>query len=256
MDIDSNEIIVYTCLTGDYEIPIPQSNFENEVSYLFFTDNKNLVPTGWKFMPIEGLDDLTNKDKNRFIKIKPEKFLPNHKVSIYIDSNIEIKKNISSLIKSLDFKKNSIFMYEHFSRDCIYKEAEAVVSQGLVSFFDTKKQIARYKEEKLPSNFGLFEANVIIRSNVAEQLELMEFWWKEYFSGSKRDQISLIYSSYKKNIPIKSIGVAKIKRNKQKDLIVDKDYFVLDVSKRVRKEGVLKYTYILLNRILLMVFKI
>jgi len=256
MDIDSNEIIVYTCLTGDYETPVPQLNFEKGISYLFFTDNKDLVPKGWKFMPIEGLDGLTNKDKNRFIKINPEKFLSNHKVNIYIDANIEIKKNISSLINSLDLKKNSIFMYEHSSRDCIYKEAEAVVSQGLASFFDTKKQIAKYKEENLPSNFGLFEANVIIRSNVPEQKELMEFWWKEYFVGSKRDQISLIYSSYKKNIPIKSIGVAKIKKNKQKDLIVDKDYFALDISKRVREEGVLKYTYILLNRILLMIFKI
>ena len=44
-------------------------------------------------LPIIGLGHLNNKDKNRFIKMNPTKFLPEHEISIYIDGNIEIIGN-------------------------------------------------------------------------------------------------------------------------------------------------------------------
>ena len=91
--MSNKKIVVFSCVTGNYEKLIHHKNLEENVKYIFFTDSYENVPNGWIMQPINGLDNFTNKDKNRYVKlINPSKFLPTHDISIYIDGNIEILK--------------------------------------------------------------------------------------------------------------------------------------------------------------------
>ena len=255
MDVKKDKIIVYTCITGNYELPVDHSNMEEEIEYICFSDDISIVPSGWKYLPIQNLDHLDNKDKNRYIKFHPNKFLPKHEYSIYIDFNIQIVKKLSELVDEIKTTKNSIFMYEHFNRQCAYEEARRVVYEGTAPFLKTKEQVKRYELDNFPRNFGLFEANVIVRKNTLDQEELMEKWWKEYKKGSKRDQISLMYSCFKKNVQIESLGESILKKNNKNEVIsVKKDYFILDLKNRKRKTSINYLVRLFINRLLLRLF--
>jgi len=243
MSQDSN-IIVYTCITGNYEEPVPHSKLEDNISYLCFTDNLKSVSKGWIYKPIIGLEHLNNKDKNRFIKINPTKFLPKHEISIYIDGNIEIVGNLNRLINNIRLSKEDIFFYEHGFRNCLYAEAEIIVRESISWFWSTFKQIKKYYLEGFPQQVGLYEANIIIRKNTNRLTPLMKLWWKEYKFGSNRDQVSLPYVAKKSSVNICSLGKSNIRNgnnfidaNKHKvDTKFPKEqYFFLNLLQRKRK---------------------
>ena len=114
----NKKIIVYSCVTGDYEKLITHNNLEKDIKYIFFTESHEIVPDGWIMQPINGLDNFSNKDRNRYIKFHPQEFLPSHDVSIYIDGNIEITDKISILVEKIFDIKSDLFLYRHYERKC------------------------------------------------------------------------------------------------------------------------------------------
>ena len=225
---NKKEFAVYTCLTGDYEKnPVKKHILEDDIKYICFSDNEASVPDGWEFRSIDNLNHLTNKDKNRYIKLHPHEFLKDFNVSIYIDSNIQVINKLSDFFFYIKEHPDSIFMYEHPFRKCTYKEIEIVVKQGLASFFKAKKQCQRYRDSSFPSNFGLFEANIIIRKHDKNTYKLMKYWWSEYQNSSKRDQTSLPFSSYQTDVKIHSLGPCNLRNGGE--------YFYLDFSRSVRR---------------------
>ena len=226
MGIEDQKLVVYTCLTGDYEKPVRSHVIEDGVKYVCFSDNKVSVADGWEFRKIEGLDHLDNKDKNRYIKMNPHKFLKDFDISIYIDSNIRIINELASIFSRVKKNSDSIFMYEHPFRTCTYKELQIAVSEGLTAFSKAKKQYKRYKGLNFPENFGLFEANIIIRKHDRTSQKLMDFWWNEYKNSTKRDQTSLMFASHQTGININSLGQCNLRDGG--------DYFYLDLSGRIR----------------------
>jgi hypothetical protein len=227
------KIIVYSCITGDYvNSIIKQPNIHNNYinknfEYLFFTDNKIAIGEPWKKREIDGLNGFGSKDKNRFIKINPHIFLPEHDISIYIDGDIQINSDLNELLQTIISSDGSIFLYEHYLRDCIYDEANACANDSLELIWRIASQMRRYKSESFPRKLGLYEGNIIIRKNNIHTIKLMEAWWHEYYFGAKRDQLSLTYCSWKNGIPINSMGNGNIR--------VKGGEFYLDMSERKRR---------------------
>jgi len=60
------KIIVYSCVTGNYEKPVVHKEISDDIKYIFFTDSYENVPDGWVMQPINGLDNFSDKDKNRY----------------------------------------------------------------------------------------------------------------------------------------------------------------------------------------------
>lgn len=226
MALKSKDFLVYTCITGAYEKKNYDHVLDPDIRYVCFTDDEAYVPKGWEFRPIKGLEHLNYKDQNRYIKMHPHLFFPNLKISIYLDYNIQIIKKLRKLFLKIKGLEGTIFMYEHPFRDCSYKEIKKVVSLGLITFNNGKKQYKKYKDMNFPQNLGLFEANIIIRKHKKEAATLMEYWWKEYNNSSKRDQTSLVFSSYQTGIKIKSLGQCNLREGG--------DYFHLNLSKQSR----------------------
>jgi hypothetical protein len=226
MDIKDQKLVVYTCLTGNYEKPAQNHVTDDNVKYVYFSDKKTSVADGWELKIIEGLEHLDDKDKNRYIKMNPHKFLKEFDMSIYIDCNIKIINKLTNIFSKAKQDSESIFMYEHPFTNCTYKELEIIVNKGLASFSEAKKQYMRYKSLSFPINFGLFEANIIIRKHDNDTQRLMEAWWSEYNNSTKRDQTSLMFASFQTGISICNLGKCNLREGG--------DYFYLDLSKRKR----------------------
>ena len=72
-----------------------------------------------------------------------------------------------------------------------------------------KKQMKRYKKEKFPKNFGMFECNMLISDlKNRKSEEIFNDWWEEYLSSeSLRDQLALPYVLWKNNLQFCDIGI-------------------------------------------------
>ena len=166
---------------------------------IMFTDiPKNKLPddTGWEFRPVCLSNRMNNMLVNRWYKMHPHVLFPDYEESIYIDANIQINdfEIIEKKISLLERDDVSIAITDHLFRDCIYKEAIAVVEHKK----DIEKNVAEtmcvLKSAGYPDNQGLYENNFIYRKhNKPLIVDLMRQWWSFINKYSSRDQLSLCY---------------------------------------------------------------
>ena len=185
-----NRFVVYTALFGDYDDLIdPPEKFEG-CDFVCFTDQKHLKSDVWEIRLVEECD-LSPNMMNRRYKILPHLYFPEYERSLYVDANISILKNP----KDLSDKYLSQFSFvapKHFARDCLYDEAKECIVLMKDKTNNIKKQMKRYKEAGLPSQFGLSENNILLRQHSKKSITaLMEGWWRELQKETKRDQLSL-----------------------------------------------------------------
>ena len=206
------KIVVYTCITGDYDNILDPLIEEKSCDYILFTNNSfNNRNEGYKIVNIpDNIKEkkLNNILLNRYIKMHPHELFENkYDYSIYIDGNIRCISNISSFINELN-DNVGFAMHNHCCRNCIYNESKSLklLGKGNNKYLD--KQITKYEKENFPHNYGMLEANVIVtdlHSNNSKKIFLE--WWKEFISSnSLRDQISLPYVLWKNNILVKDVA--------------------------------------------------
>jgi hypothetical protein len=138
----------------------------------------------------------------------PHKVLGEYDVSLYIDGSIRVVGDVHELILNSFGSLASVYMYEHPARRCVYREAEIVSSISHDWIWNIAKQMRRYRREGFPTDYGLFEANVIIRRHDDAMERLMTKWWDEYLRGVRRDQLSLTYCAWKESVEIRSLGLS------------------------------------------------
>ena len=56
MDIEGQKLVVYTCLTGNYEKPVQNHVIDDNVKYVYFSDKKTSVAEGCELKVIKGLE--------------------------------------------------------------------------------------------------------------------------------------------------------------------------------------------------------
>jgi hypothetical protein len=191
-----NRLVVYTALFGDYDDLIePKEKFEG-CDFICFTDQKHLTSDIWEIRLTEECDFPPNM-MNRKYKILPHLFLSEYEWSLYVDTNIAILGN------PMDLANKYLSMYhmavpKHFARDCVYEEAKECVILGKTKYDETQKQMVRYKNEGFQKNFGLGENNILFRKHNSDNIiKLMNDWWEELNTQTKRDQLSLAYVLWK-----------------------------------------------------------
>jgi hypothetical protein len=217
--------IVYTALFGGYDELAP-IDFDSKLFFYCFTDNKLLSIKGWEMKYVE-FPGLSPRDSNRQIKFKPNKYIPEALFTIYVDSNIKIKKDLSFLFVKYA-SKGDIAIPNHRTRKCLYEEANACLDAGIIIESEVNSQIEKYKLEGFPRSYGLSENGIIFRKNTKIINDLMDSWWNEYENGVKRDQISLPYLAWKKNVKIYPLEETAFNRN---------DYFQYRIHKNDRRSS-------------------
>ncbi|MCF8469032.1 MAG: DUF616 domain-containing protein [Sneathiella sp.] len=200
------DYIVYTCITNNYDWLLPPLYKDPRINYLCFTDTPGIFAEGWTVLPISSsLKHLPPNLINRHYKFFPHLYLPDSEWSVYIDGNIRILGNFMELIEHVRNKGAVMACPAHPSRNNIYDEATACFQLNKFSEKDLKvieKQLAEYSANGMPENVPLTANYVIIRAHRDDRVqEAMELWWTHLRRYSQRDQISLPYVIWKKNVP-------------------------------------------------------
>src|SRR5699024_186177 len=197
------DVIVYTAITEGYDdLKMPYS-ISDRCHYVCFTDDPSIQGNGlWEIKPFPN-PELDQVRKCRQLKILPHIYFTEYQYSIWIDGNIQITADIDELIETyFDQSDQGFFSFAHPWRDCIYDEAEDVIEnrKGIEDSSGEKrarKQMEKYKLEGMTKNNGLIESNVILRKHTPEVNQIMEQWWEEVKTHSRRDQLSFNYVAWK-----------------------------------------------------------
>lgn len=205
---ENKKIVIYTCITGNYD-KVEEPIYQEDIEYILFTNNTKITSKKWKVVniPKEILALEDNIKINRYIKMHPKELFPQYDYAIYLDGNIKIISSITDFINNIN-TKTGLAIHRHCGYDCIYEEVKNCIANGKGNSLNLKKQINRYKKQGFPRNYGLLECNVLVsdlNNNVA--IDIFNNWWNEYiYTESKRDQIALPYTLWKNDIEINDIG--------------------------------------------------
>ena len=180
--VREKDIAVYTSVTGkfdkllDYEV--------KDALQVAFTDQESDI---WEIR--KPYDRFTDPRRNsRIQKMMPHLYF-NHKYTIYLDGNIELKVPAQKLVDEW-LKDKDIAVFRHIGRDCIYDEAQACVSLEKEKPEELSPQIKEYARRGILAHAGLAECGVIVRRNTPEVNRMNEKWFAEYCRFGCRDQIS------------------------------------------------------------------
>lgn len=197
---DEKPIVIYTCITGGYEIPVDNFEHLEGYEYILFSD----VPIEtkcWtnKIVKFDDSASVSDVKKQRFVKLRADLFLKEYDVSVWIDANTPVDNKLYRYIDSA--KSFPIVFKRHPERDCVYQELKANVD-----YKKEKKEICdeitqRYRSEGMPEHFGLFETNVVARHHKIPLItHMMSLWFTEISKHSHRDQLSLTYILWKNDL--------------------------------------------------------
>ena len=191
--------VVYTCITGDYDSLLEPTYLCDDFDYICFTDNQNMTSDVWEIRSLpKETDGLSQVKKQRYVKINPHKCLSEYDLSIWVDGNIELNGDLNKFLDNTLKDDCAIYIPKHPQRDCIYNEAEAVLSMKKDTIGNVIPQIDEYEKEGFPRNYGLVQSNIIVRKhNDKNCIKLMECWFDELKNKSHRDQLSFNYVCWK-----------------------------------------------------------
>lgn len=204
----SNEkIAIYTTIYGEYDKLLEPYCKPDNCDFYVFSDFKNISDNStWKYLKTPDIiKDFSNINKNRYLKFHPHEFFKDYKFSIYVDGNVQIISDLTEYINSIS--KYGISTHLHDSRNCIYDEMDVIQKIGKESKANLKTHKKYILSTGMPHNYGLLQCNVIVRNHhLPICISIMEDWWQEFSTYSKRDQISLPHVLYMHNIKAEEIG--------------------------------------------------
>ncbi|MFQ5759766.1 MAG: glycosyltransferase, partial [Acidiferrobacterales bacterium] len=198
-------IAVYTTIVDGYDEPKFPEVISPHCDYICFTDQTIGNPGVWQLHGI----DYFNVDPTRiarYIKTHPHTYLPEYDWSIWVDANLLIHSDLAELVFGIP--DNTLFAtFQHPHRECLYKEAEEVIRRQLDDAGLVRQQVERYHQDGYPEGVGLAETNVVVRRhNHPTVVAVNTDWWREIENGSRRDQLSLNYVVWKRNLHLGNIA--------------------------------------------------
>ena len=198
-------IAVYTCVAGGYDNLIKQPSYHG-VEYFCFSEKTDPCQfKGWNMIPLKS--PLGLKDPyliNRFHKINCYGSFKNSEYSIYIDGNILLKTNPITFIESIKGTNLKIGAFKHPQRSTIEQELEACISQNKILHSDlqtVKNFISDTQDKGFRNQNGLSGNYILVRKQDDELLaQVMKDWWLIVSGKVKRDQLSLQFLLWSRNM--------------------------------------------------------
>lgn len=189
--------VIYTAITQDYDSLKPHPPVEN-CQFVAFIDNPEKYSTeGWELKKLIPFCSDPVRNAKQY-KVMAHEHLPSASYSLWIDGNISIKKGFNLEVLVNEFlAKHDLALFKHRKRNCIYCESRTCRRCLLDDPSVINRQITKYRSEGYPKNYGLTENRVILRRHSSLVTQLNTTWWKEICDGSRRDQLSFMYSIWK-----------------------------------------------------------
>jgi hypothetical protein len=187
-------IVVYTALCGPKSQVQKPEWIRPDVDYVCFTDQPaETIPAPWQVYPLNKISKDPNRNAKQY-KVLPHPVHPlrAYDINIWVDANFKITTGFDSVLPLL--KTYDMVLFKHFERDCLYQEAEVCKAMGLDDPVLIDGQMARYRWFGFPEHYGMPECGTLIRRASFDSELLMNFWWREIEMGSRRDQLSFMYT--------------------------------------------------------------
>ena len=204
--INNTKVAVYACITNGYDVAKEPLYLGEDTDYYLFTDSIANNKKAWVEKPIDcsGYE----REANRYYKFHPDIFEKDYDYAIYIDGNVTVVSDVTTLCSIAHKSKTGIAMHKHHARDCIYEEGKACKYYKRGNLENIKKQLDKMKNDGFPERFGLFEATVIVYDlKNPNAKKIAHEWWKMYYeSNAKRDQIFFPYIIWKMGFEITDVG--------------------------------------------------
>lgn len=210
-DLAGLRITVFTCSTGGYDHPLPFESFLEGADYVFFTDQRDLERDGhWRISPLAATHNHQIKTARRH-KTQAHRILQDTDIAIWIDANVAITGDITSLILKVLRDEASFGVIAHPYRTSVEEELTALEQLRIDDPGVMRPQIERYKAEGFQDD-GLTETNFLIMDLRREETRTaLDIWWSEIEHNSRRDQLSFDYSCWKagaKKLPLLINGLS------------------------------------------------
>lgn len=205
---ERKKIVIYTCNFGGFESVKEPQVIDLDVDYIIFTDNPHLKTKNWKVVVINELQG-NHRRASRLAKLLPHRYLPDHEVSIYIDSSITL--TVTNILKVAQecLQKNDIAAYQHSKRNCTYTELDECVKLGKANPAKVESLRQYFEKDGFPKNYGLLENAFLIRRNTDSIRKLNEEWHSFFTEGEERDQFYLMYLLWKRKLQFSTITNSK-----------------------------------------------
>lgn len=206
----SNErIAIYTCIIGVYDKIAEPLICPDNCDFYIVTDQNIPSDSVWKKLDFNRhslqLEKLSNVEVNRYFKMHPHILFPNYKYSIYVDGNIQPITDLTEFVNRIG--DCGIAAHRHCFRNCVYDEGAVLKYLKKDNPERIEQHLAYLREQKMPCNYGLIECNVIARRHHDPIcIAVMDDWWNEFMSQSKRDQLSFPHALYKNNISVDEVA--------------------------------------------------
>lgn len=194
-------MIVFTCITNNYDPLLDPIDPQENTTYLCFTDNKELKSDIWETRPL-----LASFD-NPIITARYHKILGPFSLekdySMWQDAKLLFEQRFPT-----NWIGEDLCLIKHPIRDCVYDEAVAVIELGKANWRSTNLLISKYQANNYPAKNGLFETCVVMRKHTQKNFELSKLWFEDV-QKCHRDQISLPYLLWKTGIKPRVLDIYK-----------------------------------------------
>ena len=189
--------VIYTAIAQSYDTLQPHPPVKNCQFIAFVDDPRKYSTEGWELRKLIPLHSDPVRNAKQY-KVMAHEHFPSATCSLWIDGNISIKEkfDLNTLINRF-LTKHDLALFKHPKRNCIYHESRTCLKCRLDDPSVIDKQVARYRSENFPENYGLTANRIILRRHTPLVAKLNTLWWKEICNGSRRDQLSLMYSMWK-----------------------------------------------------------
>ncbi|MCL2112636.1 MAG: DUF616 domain-containing protein [Streptococcaceae bacterium] len=196
--------VIYTCITGQYDLPIEHQFVNPEYDYICYTDNNNnkIENSIWEFRQLKfsKLDSIRNA---RWHKLHAHELFPEYGESLWIDGNINVlSEEFFSKMNELN-DSEFIASARHESRDNLFDE----LNECIIQRKDISKTMRMQKQKMKATGFNgiyahgnFFETNVLLRKQHDKRcIRLMQDWWYWIENYSYRDQLSFTFVLWDNN---------------------------------------------------------
>lgn len=190
---------VYTVITGGFDNVLQPQVIDNRFDYILFTDDVKDDNNGvWS---VRGIDysNVNPRVVSRYPKVCPHEVLSEYAASLYIDGNISISSHyVYDHCVELAEKGVEWAGIKHQGRSGMCQEINAIIGLGWVHDYDVLDWYHFLQKDGFPDDLGIFENNIIFRSNCENVAKVNEFWWWTIRDGKvQRDQFSLMWALWK-----------------------------------------------------------
>lgn len=191
--------LLYTVLTGGYdrltEIPSPLAG-SRQWDFVCITDNPALSSNTWKIRLADNDHGLDPVRLSRLYKIKNHLVDDGYDLSIYVDANIRIRGDLGLFLTHAMAEDSSLGLLHHPFHSSLEQEVGLCIQTGRDDPDLLRKQYRNYTDiEKFSDPYPHINARLLIRRPGDPQLQaLMETWFNQLVTWSRRDQVSFNYS--------------------------------------------------------------